>query len=122
MHSIECPNCKNKINLDQIDPGILQFDKQIFLYRFDKVLLSLYRIENLLENIRSFTFSTTNLIAGFFQVPVSQALGETPTPSPHLKPFSESQPRNLSSASSALEGSEDDSQSIDSDCLKEQKD
>ena len=111
MDPIECPNCKNKINLDQIDPGILPFDKQIFLYRFDKLLLSLYRIEDLLEHI----------ITGFFQVPVAEALGEMPTQLPPLKSSSESQPDSPSSVSSALEGSRDDSQSIDSGCLKEQR-
>lgn len=122
MDPIECPNCKGKINLDQIDPGVFSLDRQIFLYRFDKILLSLFRIEDLLENIRSNTFKSTKLMTTFFQDLPVQTFRELKLELSALKSTSELRSANPSSVSSAPEEYQDGSQSIGSDCSIEQKD
>ncbi len=122
MDPIECPNCKGKINLDQIDPGVFSLDRQIFLYRFDKILLSLFRIEDLLENIRSNTFESTKIMTTFFQDPPVQTFPESKLELSALKSTSELRSANPSSVSSAPEKCQDGSQSIDSNCSIEQKD
>jgi len=98
MDHIECPTCKGKINLDQIDPGVVPFDRQMFLYRFDKTLNSLYGIE-------IYTLTLVKLLAKVFKVPLSEILPELFPP----REPSGSPSENLSNISSAPEQFQDDS-------------